>query len=105
MAVWTFPISEEHNIYQNLTVYERRRDGVLSGWKVNPNDGYVLYDTAANDVEYDENGNEFSVTYYYTEVIMPNNTNWDNFSWAAVLRSSVDENYIFGLPDEEHEVM
>ena len=104
MAVYTMEIATDYN-FPNLTVYRKYRDGVHYAWRVTPNDGYVMYDTNANDVEYDENGNEYSVIYYYTSLDRPLNANWSNFSWVAVLRSSVDENYIFGLPDNDHEVM
>ncbi len=98
MAEVNYMISTEHNIYPNLTVYDRFYDGVASGWKVVPNDGYVMYDITDNNIEFDENGNEIPVTYYYTQVNLSPYTNWNNFSWIAVLRSEVDENYIFGLP-------
>jgi hypothetical protein len=105
MATYTYVISTEHNVYPNLTVYDRLKDGVLSGWKVIPNDGYVMYDTTDNNTELDENGNEIPVTHYYTQANLSPYTNWGNFSWVAVLRSEVDENYIFGLPTKQPEVM
>jgi hypothetical protein len=37
-------ISTEHNCYDNMTIYNRITDGMNTGWRVNANDGYVLYD-------------------------------------------------------------
>jgi hypothetical protein len=106
MAVYAYEISAEHNIYPNITVYDRFKDGVLNGWKVNTNEGYVMYRTTDNTVELDPiTGEERPVTYYYTESRLPLTYNWNNFAWVAVPRDSVDENYIFGVGDNEHEVM
>ena len=98
MAVnYTYEISTEHNIYEGMTVYDRFADGVPSGWRVNADEGYVFYDTTANDTELDESGVvEVPVTYYYTLMHLSKYYNWANFPLVAVLRESVDENYIFG---------
>lgn len=102
----TYQISTEHNNYPNLTVYDTLSDGVLAGWRVNANEGYVFYDTNDETFELDENGNEVPVTYYYTVGYFPKILDWDTFGLVAVLRSSVDENYIFGGGDDNnHEVM
>ena len=106
MAVYTYEISAEHNIYPNLTVEDRFRDGVTSGWRVTANEGYVFYDTTEENFELDENGNEVPVIYYYTLMMFSQYFNWANFSLVAVPRDSVDENYIFGVGDNSnHEVM
>ena len=94
--VITYQVSTEHNIYPNLTVYDRLVDGVANGWRVNANDGYVYYDENEHYTERDENGNEVPVTYYYTVKSLSRFYNWDNFALVAVPRDSVDENYIFG---------
>ena len=105
MAV-TFEISTEHNIYPNLTVYDRFSDGVSAGWKVEANEGYVFYNANATDTEIDpETMEEIPVTYYYTIRLFPRNYNWANFALVAVPRDSVDENYIFGGGDNNHEIM
>ena len=96
MADWTFPISEEHNIYPNLTVKERRADGVLQGWQVTPNDGYVMYDSREAGTQIHPITFEEGVTYYYTYAGFPLNYNWNNFHWVAILRSEVDADCIFG---------
>ena len=38
---------------------------------------------------------EIPVIHYFTLAGFPLNYNFDNFSWVAVLRSEVDENYIY----------
>lgn len=106
MAVYTQVLSTEHNVYPDITIYDRLRDGVLSGWDVYANEGYVMYHANANDTELDpDTMEEIPVTYYYTEAGLPPNYNWANFDYVAVPRDSVDENYIFGGGDNDHEVM
>lgn len=96
MAV-VLQISTEHNIYPNLTVYDRIADGVAAGWEVRANEGYVFYDTTANNTDFDpETGEEVPVTFYYIIRMFPRNYNWANFSLVAVPREGIDENYIFG---------
>lgn len=103
---YTYTVSTEHNIYPNLTVYDRFWDGEPSGWRVNANEGYVFYDANANDIGLDpETGEEIPVTYYYTVQAMSRYYNWANFALVAVPREDVDENYIFGIGDNNHEVM
>jgi hypothetical protein len=48
---------------------------------------------------------ERPVTYYYTVLYCPKTQNFDNFTWVAVPRDGVDENYIYGVGDNDHEVM
>ena len=106
MAVYTYEVSAEHNIYPNITIYDRLKDGEPYGWRFNTDEGYVMYDTTANNTEYDpETGEEIPVTYYYTVYMASRYYNWNNFHWVAVPRDSVDENYIFGVDEPEHEVM
>ena len=105
MAVYTYEIDTTKN-YPNLTVYKNLKDGVLNGYRVNSNDGYVMYDTNDEYYEIDEaTDEEVPVTYYFTVAQLPKTYNFDNFSWVAVLRSEVDENYIFGTTDPKPEVM
>lgn len=106
MSEWTYPIDTEHNIYPNITVRKKMRDDVFAGWRINSNEGYVFYDTTENNTEIDpETDDEISVIYYYTEADLTKYFNWNNFNYVAVLRSEVDENYIFGGGDNDHEVM
>ena len=107
MAI-TYEVSTEHNNYENITVYDRFMDGAPFGWRVNANEGYVMYQANANNTEINpDTGLEEPVTYYYTLATLSPYYNWANFDWVAVPRDSVDENYIFGGGDNEpdHEIM
>lgn len=100
-----YELSTEHN-YPNITVYRRIVNGELSGWQINANEGYVFYDTTANNTELDpETMEERPVIYYKTVASLPRNYNWDNFPYVAVPRDSVDENYIFGDVTDKPEIM
>ena len=103
---FTYELATEFN-FDNITIERRYYDGVFKGYRVTPNEGYVMYDTNDETFELDpETGEEIPVTYYYTLAYLPSVYNMDNFSWAAVLRSSVNENYIYGSGDNsDHEAM
>lgn len=104
MAVITYEVATDINI-PNITIERRLSDGVLTGYRMTANEGYVFYDTTANNTELDpETNEEIPVTYYYTIGILSKNTNFDNFPYVAVPRDSVDENYIFGVGDNDHGV-
>ena len=96
MAVYTYEVATDYS-YPNIMLYKVLRDGVQTGWRINANEGYVFYDTRANNTEYDpETGEETPVIYYYTVASLPMREDMVNFRWVAVPRSTVDENYIFG---------
>lgn len=104
MATYTEEIATEFN-FPNITIYQVLADGVLAFYRARTNEGYVMYDPNANDMELDPDTNEeVPVTYYYTIKVIPKTYNFANFPWVAVPRDSVDENYIFGV-DNDHEVM
>lgn len=106
MAVIVYEVATDIT-FPNITIERRYSDGVLMGYRMRANEGYVFYDINANDTELDpETLEEIPVTYYYTIAIIPLNYNFDNFHWVAVPRDSVDENYIFGIGNKpEHEIM
>lgn len=109
MAVYTVEVATEYS-FPNITVYKKLKDGVQYAWRINPNEGYVMYDTRDETTEPREDPEtgeiiEVPVTYYYTVASLPLRYDFDNFPWVAVLRSSVDENYIFGLPNDNHETV
>ena len=105
MAEFVYEIDAERNIYPNITVEKKYYEGVFSGWRITANEGYVFYDTTANDTELDpDTMEETPVTYYYTLAYKNKNYNWNNFHYVAVLRSSVDENYIFGTGNNHETV-
>lgn len=106
MATYTDVLNTNFN-YPHIDIYSILKDGELNGYKAIAQDGYVFYDTTANNTELDpDTDEEVPVTYYYTIRIYPKTYNFDNFSLVAVPRDSVDENYIFGGGDEpDHEIM
>lgn len=105
MATYTYEMTTEFNV-PNITVYKRLRDGVLVGYRINANEGYVFYDSRATNMEPDpETGIERPVTYYYVVAALPVTFNFENCPYIAVPRSTVDENYIFGGTNNNHEVM
>jgi hypothetical protein len=99
MVVITYEVATDI-VFPNITVHRKFADGVHSGYEIYSNEGYVMYDTAANNTELDpDTMEEVPVTYYYTWLSRPANFNFTNFTWVAVPRDSVDENYIFGVID------
>ena len=96
MPTFTYEISTEHNIYPNITVCDRLRDGELIGWRITANEGYVYYDTNANTTETNpDTEEEIPVTYYFKTRYLPLNCEWDSFSLVAVPSADVDKKYIF----------
>lgn len=92
--------------FPNLTIEKGMVDGIVRLYRLTANEGYVFYDTTANDTETDpETMEERPVIYYRTVASLPANYNFANFPYIAVPRDSVDENYIFGAGDNNHEVM
>ena len=118
MAEYTRELNTNYN-FPNIDILNILRDGVLSGYEAVPHEGYVMYDTNDNytepmidpetgDMVIDpETGRpiEVPIVYYYTLAGFPLRYNFANFSWVAVLRSTVDEDYIYGSGDNDHEVM
>ena len=95
-AVYTEEVATDI-VFPNITVYRRYKDGVHCGYRAYPNEGYVMYDTTDENYDYDtETGDLIPVTHYFTMAGFPANYNFANFTWVAVPRSEVDENYIFG---------
>ena len=105
MAVITFEPAPDI-VLENMTAQRKYVDGVFSATRIYANEGYVMYDTTDENYELDPDTlEEILVTYYYTQVTFPAQFDFANFTWVAVPRSEVDENYIFGLPNQDHEVM
>lgn len=87
MAVYTEELNTNVN-FPNISIYNRLKDGVLCGYKALPNEGYVMYDSTANDTELDlETMEERPVIYCRTIALLPLNANFDNFPYIAVLES------------------
>ena len=70
--------------FPNITVYKKLKNGEHYAWHIVANEGYVMYDTAANDVDYDEEGNPFPIIYYYDQAHCPLFYDFTNFTWIAV---------------------
>ena len=106
MANYTYEIATDI-IFPNITVYRIYKDGVINGYRVNANDGYVLLDTSEeyNTIIDEETGEYIDPPQYFRVVICSLRTNFDNFSWVAVEENSVPEDSIFGGGDNDHEVM
>lgn len=107
-------------ILENMTAYRKYADGELSAIRVCANDGYVIYDTAENEMELvidpetgepvidPETGEylEQPVISYFTMVTIPARFfSVDTFTWVAVPRDTVPEDRIFGVDQPEHEIM
>lgn len=88
----------------NITVEEVLQDGVVRGYRLTADEGYVVYDTAANDVEpkedpetgdyiFDEDGNivEVPVIHYFRQVTVPVNLPLEKWSWRAVREETAAE--------------
>ena len=106
MAVYTEELNTNFN-FPNIDIYNKLRNGELYGYYARPQEGYVIYDTTDDIYDIDpETDALIPVTHYFTLASFPLNFNFNNFTWVAVLRSGVDENYIFGGGnDNDHEVM
>lgn len=115
----TYVVSETITL-PHITVEEKYNDGVFAAHRLTAHEGYVLVDR--NDEpemapQIDPETGDFAidpetglvievpVLYYYRQVTVNKNVPLENWSWEAVLESTVDENYIFGLPQEKPEVM
>lgn len=106
-STYSYVEATEFN-FPNITIFKqvRNEDNVQVAWRANANDGYVFYDPNAGNTEWNEElFEEVPVNYYYREANIPLRFNFDNFPYVAVPESEVDENYIFGVGDNNHEVM
>lgn len=106
-AVWTEQLANDIT-FPHIDIYRRYKDGVHDSYRVAPQEGYVFYDTTEEQHMYQDSpeSEPYYKTHYYTIAYLPLRFNFDNFSYVAVPRSEVEEDYIFGGNGEpEHEVM
>lgn len=95
MSEFTVVVANEYK-FPNIIVHKKLEHGVQYAWRINTNIGYVMYNINDNNTELDPiTGEEIPVKYYYTVAHCPLNYDFDNFSWIAVPRDSVNEKYIF----------
>ena len=84
MTVIKYEKDTEKN-FENIIVFKRLLNGVLSGWTVKPATGYQLQRSSQYDTGTDaDTANETPVKKCFSQVTMPKNYNWDNFDWIAV---------------------
>ena len=83
--------------YPHLKIYRRMVDGVLGGYRVNSDNGYVMYDINDENAEIEpETGKELSTPYYCTLAYLPINFDFADFSFKAVPINTTDEGNISG---------
>ncbi len=80
----------------NITVTEVIRDGAVIGHRLTANEGYVIYDTAANDVipRPDPETGEIipvPITYYFKEAVIPINLPFEKWTWTAAPKAQAEE--------------
>ena len=81
-------------ILPNITVEDMLQNGVLIGHRLTANDGFVIYDTAANDVVPKTNLETgeiipVPIIYYFKEAVIPIRIPFNNWTWVAVPESEV----------------
>lgn len=90
----------------NITVEEKYKDNVLISHRLTANAGYVMYDTSANDVDYDpETLEPIPTIFYFRQVTIPLRVPVENWTWVAVPESDVPADHIDGGSNNNPEVM
>lgn len=91
-------VSTTHNVFPNLTVYERyyaTDPTKVIGYKVTANAGYVFKDTSEINYEYNaETDENEQVTYYYRVAYLVRSFNFANLPFVAVMESGIPTDYI-----------
>ena len=80
-------ITEEKHYYKTISlidIYAIHRNGDINRYIAVPISGYVIYNISATAAE----------MHYYRSVELPKDTNFDNFTWAAVPEDSINPAYI-----------
>jgi len=88
----TYEISTEHNFYNHMTIYNRITDGINTGWRVNANAGYVLYDLAVErpiTIDHMTGEEQQDEIYYFRLRYLPRNYDWNNFNLTPVKEGTV----------------
>lgn len=95
MGIFTEEIATEFN-FPNITIYRMLKDGVLASWRARSNPNFVMYNPLEHNTEIDlDTLEEKTVVYYYTIKGFNKDYNFSNFPWVSIMRSVVNENYIF----------
>ena len=83
MAKVIYELAEDISL-TGITVYRKFADGVHKAYRLNTDDGYVMYDTSANDTVLDEDGNEVETINFCTLAYIPVSVPVDEWTWVAV---------------------
>lgn len=82
--------------FPNITIGKRLRNGQPCAYIASADDGYVIYDTAAeNYVQHSPAEEPQKVIHYHSRIIYPLNFDFANFTWAAVPVTEANPKYIF----------
>lgn len=82
--------------FPNITVQMRLRDGVPCAYIATADDGYVIYDTSAENYEQKSpDSDPEKIIHYHSKIICPLSYDFSKFSWEAVSKETVPEKYIF----------
>lgn len=82
--------------FPNITIGRRLRNGQPCAYVASADDGYVIYDTAAeNYVQASPDAEPEKVIYYHSKIICPLHFDFANFTWAAVPIAEANPKYIF----------
>lgn len=82
--------------FPNITVQTRLRDGEPCAYIAVANDGYVIYDTTAENYEQKSPDTDpEKVIHYYNKIICPLSYDFNKFPWEAVPIDSASSNHIF----------
>lgn len=106
MATITFEPATDI-VLENITVQRKYVDGVLSSYRLTPNEGYVLHNPELDVTSFDPiTGEEITEQYYYRQANIAARYAVETWTWHAVLESEVPADMIFGDGDNNnHEVM
>ena len=95
MNKWTYEKETKFN-FEHITIYKRLCDGVQTGWMMEADNGYVFYDTTANNTYVDaQSGIVIPIVYYYRSRYLNLNRDFNTFPFVAVQESTVSADNIF----------
>lgn len=97
---------ETEIVIPNITIERQYINDVHTGYRLTPNEGYVLH-SPSRDVEVEDpmTGETHIEQYYYRMCSIPKAKPVSAWDWHAVLESSVPPDMIFGGGNNDHEVM
>ncbi|MBQ6998301.1 MAG: hypothetical protein IJN62_00740 [Clostridia bacterium] len=82
--------------FPNITIGKRLRNGQPCAYIASADDGYVIYDTAAeNYIQQSPDTEPEKVIYYHSRIICPLNFDFSKFTWAAVPLAEANPKHIF----------